>query len=69
MQESFGSLAARVTDASAGGVSDGKDFVRKHQELHGEMLDQRSSDIVWRTATLCGMVMTEHPLYQEIGRV
>jgi hypothetical protein len=34
LQEGFGSLAVSVT--GAGGAQEGKDFVRKHQELHGE---------------------------------
>jgi hypothetical protein len=33
LQEGFGSLAVSVT--GAGGAQEGKDYVRKHQELHG----------------------------------
>jgi hypothetical protein len=34
LQEGFGSLAVSVT--GAGAAQEGKDYVRKHQELHGE---------------------------------
>jgi hypothetical protein len=33
-QEGFGSLAVSVT--GAGSAQEGKDYVRKHQELHGK---------------------------------